>query len=95
VGDKMSGLFQVMVVIFIIVGIFQNKEENYWKKISFTITVLSIFSVLYFLPALSYIGGHISFAFIEIQVSNASIMYTTSLVIGILSFIVFLFSDTK
>lgn len=91
----MSALFQIMGMIFIIVGVFQNKEENHWKKISFTIMILSIFSALYLLPAIDSIGGYISFALLEVQASNAPTMYVSSLVIGMLSFIVFLFSDTK
>ncbi len=91
----MSGLFQTMGIIFIIVGIVQNKEKNYWKKISFTIMILSIFSALYLLPIIDNSRGYISFALLEIQASNASTMYISSLVTGMLSFIVFLLSDTK
>lgn len=91
----MSALFQIMGIIFMIVGIVQNKEENYWKKISFTIMILSIFSALYLLPAIDNRGGYISFALLKVQESNAPTMYVSSLAIGMVSFIVFLFSDTK
>lgn len=91
----MSGLFQIMGVIFIIVGLVQNKEENYWKKISFSIMILSIFSALYFLPYTDKVGGTIYLGLWQIKESTAPSIYRSSLIIGMLSFIIFLFSDTK
>lgn len=82
-------MFVLVCLIFIVIGIFKNKYEEYIKETSIAIMVISILNAI----ILTKEESIIYLDFFELTIDKINSLFNISIVVALISLIVFIYSD--
>lgn len=85
----MKFMFVLVCLIFIVIGIFKNKYEEYIKETSIAIMVISILNAI----ILTKEESIIYLDFFELTIDKINSLFNISIVVALISLIVFIYSD--
>ncbi len=87
------GYIFLLAIIFIIIAIMRNKNEEYAKQISFTILIFSILNCFILQRASGYGNGAAFYFGHQMSGDKMDFIFNLSIIMALISLIVYLFAD--